>query len=99
MSVSSSNEVIAIMKRPDRGPRRRNDSGEGARRPDGRREGTALRPKAHKAGPATRKHQRGPVRRDARGGPKHCPMCGQVVGDLARHMRERHDDAASHPRD
>jgi len=26
-------------------------------------------------------------------------MCGAVVSDLAAHIRERHDDADSHPRD
>src|SRR5687768_17268203 len=35
----------------------------------------------------------------ARHGPKACPMCGAVVPDLARHIRDRHDDPHSHPRD
>ena len=37
--------------------------------------------------------------RGARGGPTACPMCGAVVTDLGAHMRSRHDDPASHPRD
>ena len=32
-------------------------------------------------------------------GPRSCPMCGAVVSDLAAHIRDRHDDADSHPRD
>ena len=42
--------------------------------------------------------RRGPSRPHA-GGPKACPMCGAVVPDLKRHIRERHDDPSSHPRD
>lgn len=32
-------------------------------------------------------------------GPITCPMCGAVVTDLGGHMRSKHDDAESHPRD
>lgn len=43
--------------------------------------------------------QRGVYSRSVDRGPKACPMCGEVVGDLASHMRDRHDDPASHPRE
>jgi hypothetical protein len=36
--------------------------------------------------------------RRANSGPKTCPMCGAAVDNLAAHIRQRHDDAQSHPR-
>jgi hypothetical protein len=32
-------------------------------------------------------------------GPTTCPMCGVAVTDLGAHIRSRHDDPQSHPRD
>lgn len=40
----------------------------------------------------------GQGRSNARG-PIACPMCGEVVANLAAHIRTRHDDPASHPRE
>ena len=37
--------------------------------------------------------------RGSRVGPTACPMCGAVVTDLGAHIRSRHDDPMSHPRD
>ncbi len=51
---------------------------------------------AAKPGARPRRWGAGP---SAARGPKHCPMCGAVVENLGRHIRERHDDATSHPRD
>lgn len=48
-------------------------------------------------GPQPRGRHRSSQRIDR--GPKTCPMCGAVVGDLGAHIRQRHDDAQSHPRD
>jgi hypothetical protein len=42
--------------------------------------------------------RRGGPSKSTRYGPKSCPMCGDVVADLAQHIRTKHDDAASHPR-
>ena len=33
------------------------------------------------------------------GGGATCPMCGASVSNLAAHVRDKHDDAVSHPRD
>ena len=44
----------------------------------------------------------GPAARQGGGrgrGPVTCPMCGAVVPDLGAHVRSRHDDPLSHPRD
>ena len=54
--------------------------------------------KGYRAAGAKGGGRRGPSRAMPRG-PVACPMCGMVVPDLGRHIRERHDDPASHPRD
>jgi hypothetical protein len=51
-------------------------------------------------GPYARARFRGgPARGGAARGPTHCPMCGEVVTNLSAHIRTRHDDPASHPRE
>lgn len=42
--------------------------------------------------------RRGGASKSTRYGPKSCPMCGDIVSDLAQHIRSKHDDPASHPR-
>jgi hypothetical protein len=30
---------------------------------------------------------------------RHCPVCGMEVADLGQHIRQKHDDPESHPRE
>jgi hypothetical protein len=76
----------------------------GFKRQQGRRPDRPGRPTSN--GPMTRApagpHARArPARQGATRtrGPIVCPMCGAVVPDLGAHVRSRHDDPASHPRD
>ena len=48
-------------------------------------------------GPHARRYGRPPARGER--GPKACPMCGELVTNLSLHVRSKHDDATSHPRD
>jgi hypothetical protein len=44
-------------------------------------------------------HRRGGPGRQSRPTTTACPMCGAIVSDLAGHVRSKHDDPDSHPRD
>jgi hypothetical protein len=72
---------------------------------DGHKQGRGQRPQrpgGYKspaaAGPHSRDRRRGPSRA-ANHGPTVCPMCGEPVTNLSGHIRMKHDDPASHPRD
>jgi hypothetical protein len=50
-------------------------------------------------GPGGHGRWRGGGQRQGDRGTKTCPKCGAVVTDLGGHIRSRHDDPASHPRE
>jgi len=87
------------MKKHGGGKGRHQQGGPRRGRPQGHAGGA---PKGHgrrtDGGPSYAR-QRPQFRNRQPAGPKTCPMCGAVVGDLARHIRERHDDPVSHPRE
>jgi hypothetical protein len=71
------------------------------RRPDGHKNRPAGGGGGHRTaggGPHARRFRGGGPGK-APQGPKHCPMCGEVVTNLSQHVRSKHDDATSHPRD
>jgi hypothetical protein len=64
------------------------------RRPSG---GGGSKTRSAPAGPHARRYGRPPPKGER--GPKACPMCGELVTNLSQHVRSKHDDANSHPRD
>ena len=76
------------------GHRQGRPQGQGQGRPQGR----PPQQRSGGGGGGPHRYSRQRPHSNRQSGPIACPMCGAVVPDLKTHIRQRHDDPESHPR-